>query len=159
MEARQRCRRRTLERSSYNQDLDCSYVEILSHQSRYRRSRERLNDSRDRNLLLSRREREGRRNTTMDAMSQALRRIARSPFSEEIKCTKMLRHFTHLSFTCFNGNTDPVEHVSPYMHLMALYSQNDKLLCKVFPSSLGPTMMRWFNDLRKVSIHNFGELI
>ena len=42
---------------------------------------------------------------------------------------------------------------------MALYSRNDGLLCKVFPSSLGPTAMRWFNGLRKGSIHNFGELI
>ena len=32
-------------------------------------------------------------------------------------------------------------------------------MCKVFPSSLGPTSMRWFNGLRKGSIHNFRELI
>lgn len=71
----------------------------------------------------------------------------------------MSRHFTHPSFTCYDSNTDLVEHVSHYTHLMALYSQNDRLLCKVFLSNLGPTMMRWFNGLRKGSIHNFGELI
>ena len=32
-------------------------------------------------------------------------------------------------------------------------------MCKVFSSSLGPTTLRWFNGLRKGSIHNFGELI
>ncbi|XP_023895857.1 uncharacterized protein LOC112007729 [Quercus suber] len=32
-------------------------------------------------------------------------------------------------------------------------------MCKVFPSSLGPTTLRWFNGLRKGSIHNFAELI
>ena len=32
-------------------------------------------------------------------------------------------------------------------------------MCKVFPSSLGPTVMRWFNSLIKGSIRNFGELI
>ena len=32
-------------------------------------------------------------------------------------------------------------------------------MCKIFPSSLGPTALRWFNGLRKGSIHNFGELI
>ena len=95
----------------------------------------------------------------MDAMSRALRRIAQSPFSEEIKCTEMPKHFMHLSFTCYNGNTDLVEHTSHYTHLMALYSRNDRLLCKVFPSNLGPTMMRWFNGLRKGLIHNFRELI
>ena len=33
------------------------------------------------------------------------------------------------------------------------------LMCKVFPSSLKPTTLRWFNGLRKGSIHNFRELI
>ena len=32
-------------------------------------------------------------------------------------------------------------------------------MCKVFSSSLEPTTLRWFNGLRKGSIHNFGELI
>ena len=43
--------------------------------------------------------------------------------------------------------------------MMSLHSQNDVLMCKVFPFSLGPTTLRWFNGLRKVLIHNFGELI
>ena len=43
--------------------------------------------------------------------------------------------------------------------MMLLYSQNDALMCKVFPSNLGPTTLRRFNELRKGSIHNFGELI
>lgn len=43
--------------------------------------------------------------------------------------------------------------------MMSLYSQNDALKCKVFPSSLRPTALRWFNGLRKGSIHNFEELI
>ena len=42
---------------------------------------------------------------------------------------------------------------------MSLYNQNDALMCKVFSSNLGPTALRWFNGLRKGSIHNFGELI
>ena len=42
---------------------------------------------------------------------------------------------------------------------MSLYNQNDALMCKVFSSNLRPTALRWFNGLRKGSIHNFGELI
>ena len=71
----------------------------------------------------------------------------------------MPRHVTHLLFTCYNQKTDPAKHVGHYIQLMALYSRNNGLLCKVFPSSLGPTAMRWFNGLRKGSIHNFEELI
>ena len=95
----------------------------------------------------------------MDAISQALKRIALLPFFEEIEHTEMLRPFTHPPFAYYNSKTDPVEHVSHFTQLMALYSQNDGLLCKVFPSSLGPTTMRWFNGLKKDSAHNFRELI
>lgn len=54
---------------------------------------------------------------------------------------------------------DPVEHVSLFTQLMALYSRNDKLLYMVFPCSLGPMAIRWFKSLKKGSIHNFAELI
>ncbi|XP_075636796.1 uncharacterized protein LOC142609039 [Castanea sativa] len=42
---------------------------------------------------------------------------------------------------------------------MSLHSHNDALMCKVFPSSLGPTTLRWFNRLKKGSIHSFSKLI
>ena len=54
---------------------------------------------------------------------------------------------------------DPVKHVSYYIQMMSLHTHNDALMCKVFPSSLGPTALRWFNGLRKGSIHHFSELI
>ena len=31
-------------------------------------------------------------------------------------------------------------------------------MCKVFPSSLGPVVMRWFNDLKANSIDSFKKL-
>ena len=43
--------------------------------------------------------------------------------------------------------------------MMSLHAHNDALICKVFPSSLGPTALRWVNGLRKGSIHSFSELI
>ena len=43
--------------------------------------------------------------------------------------------------------------------MMSLHSYNDVLMCKVFPSSLGLTALRWFNGLRKRSVHSFTELI
>ena len=43
--------------------------------------------------------------------------------------------------------------------MMSLHTHNDALMCKVFPSSLRPTTVRWFNGLRKGSIHMFAELI
>ena len=43
--------------------------------------------------------------------------------------------------------------------MMSLHTHNDVLMCMVFPSSLGPTALRWFNGLWKGSIHSFAELI
>ena len=67
--------------------------------------------------------------------------------------------FTRPPFNSYNGKTDPVEHVSHYIQMMSLHTHNDALMCKVFPSSLGPTALRLFNGLRKASIHSFAELI
>ena len=41
---------------------------------------------------------------------------------------------------------------------MAIYSKNETLMCKVFPSSLGPVAMKWFNGLGASSINSFKEL-
>ena len=71
----------------------------------------------------------------------------------------MLSRFTRPPFNSYNGKTDPVENVSHYIQMMSLHSHNDELMCKMFPSSLMPTALRWFNGLRKGSIHNFVELI
>ena len=71
----------------------------------------------------------------------------------------MLSRFTRPPFNSYDGKTDPVEHVSHYIQMMSLYSRDDALMCKVFPSSLKLIALRWFNGLRKGSIHSFTELI
>ncbi|XP_023895031.2 uncharacterized protein LOC112006941 [Quercus suber] len=99
------------------------------------------------------------RNAAMDMMSRALRKAARSPFSAGIEQAPMPDRFVRPPFNSYDGKTDPVEHISHYIQMMFLHTHNDALMCKGFPSSLGPTALRWFNGLRKGSIHNFAELI
>ncbi|XP_050264258.1 uncharacterized protein LOC126708513 [Quercus robur] len=41
---------------------------------------------------------------------------------------------------------------------MAVHSKDEALMCKVFPSSLGPVAMRWFNGLKANSIDFFKKL-
>ena len=71
----------------------------------------------------------------------------------------MPTRFTRLPFNSYDGKIDPVEHVNHYIQMMSLHTHNDALMCKVFPSNLGPTILRWFNKLRKGSIHSFSKLI
>ena len=85
----------------------------------------------------------------MDAMNRALRRAAWLPFSDDIERAPRLSRFTWPPFYSYDGKTDLVEHISHYIHMMSLHTHNIALMCKVFPSSLGPTALRWFNGLRK----------
>ena len=71
----------------------------------------------------------------------------------------MSSRFTRPSFNSYDGKTDPVAHVSDYVQMISLHNHNDTLMCKAFPSSFRPTALRWFNRLRKGSIHSFAELI
>ena len=96
-----------------------------------------------------------RRGLGNDAMSRALRQISKSPFTWRIEGGKLPQQFTQPAFTMYNGRTDPVEHVSHFNQRMVVHSKNEALMCKVFPSSLGPMAMRWFDGLEEGSINSF----
>ena len=83
-----------------------------------------------------------------DAIIRALDQLSRSPFTRRIEGAALHRQFQQPTFTIYNGNTDLVEHVSQFNQRMAVHSKNEALMCKVFPSSLGPAEMRWFNGLK-----------
>ena len=61
-------------------------------------------------------------------------------------------------FAMYNDRTNPVEHVSQFKQKMTVHFQDETLMCRVFPSSLGLMPMRWFNGLRTNSISSFKKL-
>ena len=91
-------------------------------------------------------------------MKKALSQISKSPFTRGIEKAKLPRRFHQPTFTMYNRRTDPVEHVSQFKQKMVVHSQDEALLCRVFPSSLGPMPMRWFDGLRMNSINSFKKL-
>ena len=48
--------------------------------------------------------------------------------------------------------------MSHFNQRMTIHSKDEAVMCKVFPSSLGPMAMRWFDGLRADSIGSFKEL-
>ena len=58
----------------------------------------------------------------------------------------------------YDGRTDPVGHINHFRQSMALYLGNNALMCQMFPSSLGPMSLRWFNRLQHSSIHSWDEM-
>ena len=91
-------------------------------------------------------------------MKKALSQISKSPFTRGIEKAKLPRRFHQPTFTMYNGRTDPIEHVSQFKQKMAVHSQDKALMCRVFPSNLGPMAMRWFNRLRTNSVSSFKKL-
>ena len=91
-------------------------------------------------------------------MSKALNQISKSPFMRRIEGATLPRRFHQPTFTIYNGRTNLVEHVSHFSQRMTIHSKDEVLMCKVFPSSLGPVVMRWFDSLRASSIDSFKEL-
>ena len=88
-------------------------------------------------------------------MKKALSQISKSRFTRGIEKAKLPRHFHQPTFAMYNGHSDLVEHVSQFKQKMAVHSQDEALMYRVFPSSLGPMPMRWFDGLRTNSISSF----
>ena len=91
-------------------------------------------------------------------MSKTLNQISKSPFAHKIEGVRLPRRLNQLTFTIYNGRTDLVEHVRHFNQRMTVHSKNETLMCKVFLSSLGPVVIRWFNDLGAGSISSFKGL-
>ena len=65
-----------------------------------------------------------------NAMSRALDQLSKSPFTRRIEGAVLPRRFQQPTFTIYNGNTDPMEHVSQFNQRMAVHSKNEALMCK-----------------------------
>ena len=93
-----------------------------------------------------------------NAMSRVLDQLSRSPLTLRIEGAAIPRRFQQPTFTIYNSNTDPVEHVSQFNQRMAVHSKNEALMCKFFLSSLGLVAMRWFNGLKANSVDSYRQL-
>ena len=91
-------------------------------------------------------------------MNDALNQVVKSPFTRRIEGASLPRRFNQPTFSLYNGQTDPMEHVSHFNQKMAVHSRDEALMCKIFPSSLGSMAMRWFNGLKANSINSFKKL-
>ena len=93
-----------------------------------------------------------------NVMKKVLSQISKSPFTRGIEKAKLPKRFHQPTFTIYNDRTDPIEHVSQFKQKMAVHSQDEALMYRVFPSSLGSMPMRWFDGLKINSINSFRKL-
>ena len=108
--------------ASYRDRLETPPSESYSYEEERSRKRRRMSPS--------------GRGVGTNVMKKVLSQISKSPFTRGIEKVKLPKHFHQPTFAVYNGRTDLVEHVSQFKLKMAIHSQDEALLCRVFPSSL-----------------------
>ncbi|XP_024172011.1 uncharacterized protein LOC112178021 [Rosa chinensis] len=84
--------------------------------------------------------------------------VGKSPFTDDILNAAKPRRFTTPVFQKYVGTTDPVDHIKGYKQQMSIETTDEKLMCKIFPSSLTGPASTWFQDLKPHSIPDFDTL-
>ena len=81
-----------------------------------------------------------------------------SPFIPEIVNLKTPWGYQNPKFHVYDGKSDPFAHVRQYRNAMSFHCGEDKLLCNVFPRSLGDMGSEWFEKLPPGSISIFDQV-
>ena len=81
-----------------------------------------------------------------------------SPLGQHILDYEPPLSFFILSFSMYNGSSDPYDHMLHFNQAMILNAKDDRLLCKVYPASLKGPALAWFHKLPRGSINSFGKL-
>jgi len=84
--------------------------------------------------------------------------IRRHPFTDFIANTLLPARWEPFTLDRYTGKTDLDEHLKVYITHVALYTSQDAIFCKAFPTTLkGPTL-EWFITLPPYSIDSFNVL-
>ena len=81
-----------------------------------------------------------------------------SPLRQHILNYEPPQGFIISAFATFNGLVDPYDHMLHYNQAMILNANNDRLLWKVFSTSLRGPVPAWFHKLPRNSLNSFNEL-
>ena len=84
--------------------------------------------------------------------------ILSSPLGQHILEYEPPRGFSMSTFTMFDSSSDPYDHMLHFNQAMTLNTENDLLLCKVFPASLQGSALAWFHRLPHNSVNSFNKL-
>jgi len=98
-------------------------------------------------------------NTQPISMSTLGTVSCRSPFMESIMEVPLPSTWKNPTLDKYDRTTDPDEHVDAYIMQVSLYTAEDALLCRVFPTSLKGAALSWFTQLLAYSIDCFDTLV
>ena len=139
---KKRLRRAQQRQSPPSSDVSSNDEEDTSYKQRSRTPPNESFSYEEEHLHKRKRRSPSGRGVETNVMKKALSQISKSPFTQRIEKEKLPKCFHQPTFAMYNGCTNPVEHVSQFKQKMAVHSQDEALMCRVFPSSLGPMPMR-----------------
>ena len=151
-------RRAQQKRSPSNSDVSSNDEENTIYRQRSRTPQSESFSCEEEHLHQRKRKSPSPNEVGTDVMKKVLSQISKSSFTRGIEKAKLPKRFYQPTFTMYNGRTYPIKHVSQFKQKMAVHSQDEALMCKVFLSSLGLMPMRWFDGLKTNSISSFKKL-
>jgi len=81
------------------------------------------------------------------------------PFYDVIVDTPLPDNWKKLTIDKYDGSTDPDEHIAIYTTQISLYTWNDAVMCRVFPTTLKGATLSWFTRLPPLSVDCFDTLV
>lgn len=81
-----------------------------------------------------------------------------SKFTQEISAYDFPEGFNVPEFECYDGTTDPDDHLRVFKAKMSLYALPDPAYCHLFISTLTADAVGWFSALPPQSISTFSQL-
>ena len=81
------------------------------------------------------------------------------PFYDVIVDTPLPDNWKNLMIDKYDGSTDPDEHIAIYTTQISLYTWNDAVMCRVFPTTLKGAALSWFTRLPPLSVDCFDTLV
>ena len=83
----------------------------------------------------------------------------RHSFTDAIMSTPLPEKWKGFNKDWYDGTTDPDEHMDAYTTHMNLYTVDDAVLCRVFPTSLKGGALSWFTKLPPNFVNCFETLV
>ena len=87
------------------------------------------------------------------------RTVHRHPFVECIMEADIPLGWKPLNLEWYDGTTNLDEHMDAFLTQANLYTYNDSILCRVFPTSLKGAALTWYGGLPPRFIYSFDTLV
>ncbi|XP_020206731.1 uncharacterized protein LOC109791794 [Cajanus cajan] len=85
--------------------------------------------------------------------------VRRHPFVDGIMEVPLPPAWKPLNIERYDNTSHPDEHIDAYITQINLYTNEDAIMCRVFPTSLKGAALSWYTQLPPRSVDNFNTLV